>query len=95
MNTIHLPPHWTPPKFTFGDRTKQGVIVGMEKLANQWRYALLPDKSEDDIEHLMESEITPLSLEEITSEIEAEIQNHQQMLTALKSELASLKTSPR
>lgn len=96
MNTINLPNHWKPPKYAFGDRVKQGVIVGLEnypidsylgqKYGRKWRYTLLPDKTEEEVDYFLEGEIEPLLPEEIRTEIQAEIQFHKTALDVLTSE---------
>lgn len=100
MNTIKLPAHWKPPKYHIGQRVEQGLIIGVEiyptdshlgqQYGSNWRYTVLPNKAEEDVEHLMESEIKSLSPQEIKSEIEAEIQLRQSALAALKNELLNL-----
>lgn len=100
MNKIDLPPNWTPPKYSFGNRTKQGIIVGLENyppdslLVKQyglgWRYTLLPDKAEEELIHLWEEDVKPLSPEELKAQIETEIKEYQSVLETLNNELTKL-----
>lgn len=86
------------PKYCIGDRVKQGLIVGLEKYPNgsylsqqygtEWRYTLLSNKNEEDLEHIYESSIKSLSPQELIAEIEAEIKWHKQQLEDLQRELA-------
>jgi hypothetical protein len=51
--TITIPKGWEYPRFTLGERTKQGIIVGIEyypadsQLAHEygqgWRYSVMPN----------------------------------------------------
>ncbi|RCJ32453.1 hypothetical protein A6770_18740 [Nostoc minutum NIES-26] len=65
--TITIPRGWGYPRFTFGQRTKQGVVVGIEFIPSNsliakenaagWYYGLLLDKNSKDIIYLSEDEI--------------------------------------
>lgn len=54
---------------------------------SKWYYTLLPYKSSEDLNHLNENQIQPLSPEEARAEIEVEIQHQQQLLNALTKEM--------
>ncbi|ABA24986.1 hypothetical protein Ava_B0275 (plasmid) [Trichormus variabilis ATCC 29413] len=72
--TITIPRGWGYPRFTFGQRTKQGTVVGIEYISSDsligkegnagWQYGLLPDKNSKDIVYLKEEEIQPFSAKE-------------------------------
>lgn len=86
------------PKYRIGDRVKQGLIIGLEnyphdsylcqKYGAGWRYTMLPDKAEEDLNHYFEPEITLLSPQQLKTQIEAEINQCQQQLEILQTELA-------
>ncbi|MBW4617188.1 MAG: hypothetical protein KME21_28935 [Desmonostoc vinosum HA7617-LM4] len=95
--TITIPRGWGYPKFTFGQRTKQGTVVGIEFIPADsliaktscagWYYGLLPDKDSPDIIYLTEDEIQQLSPSESTEEILTEIDNHLNQLAILEAQL--------
>ncbi|OYD88119.1 hypothetical protein CDG77_25375 [Nostoc sp. 'Peltigera membranacea cyanobiont' 213] len=96
--TISIPQHWGYPRFALEQRTKQGIILGLQyypnstELAEQfgggWRYALMPNKNSDEISYLQENQIQPLSPQELFSEITAEIEFYQQQIVILQQQLA-------
>ncbi|MEH2252358.1 hypothetical protein [Nostoc sp.] len=59
---VTIPNHWTLPKYSFAQRTKQGVIVGIQYylfhnlLAPErdglWLYAVLVSTEDDQVEYL-------------------------------------------
>lgn len=95
--TITIPRGWGYPKFTFGQRTKQGIVVGIEFIPSNtaiakeneagWKYGLLPDKNSKDIVYLPESEIQQLSASESEEQILTEIDEHLNQLTILQEQL--------
>lgn len=97
--SISMPHDWIPAKYHFGQWTKQGLIIGCtyyhagSKAAYQykqtWRYCVLPDVLSDaeDIKYFLESEITPLTTVELETKIQAEIDFHQNRITALSKQL--------
>ncbi|HEY9801297.1 MAG TPA: hypothetical protein V6D25_13135 [Leptolyngbyaceae cyanobacterium] len=95
--TITIPRGWGYPKFTFGQRTKQGMVVGIEFIPSDsligkedgagWQYGLLPDKNSKDIEYLSESEIEPLSVKESEEQILNEIDAHLNEVAILQAQL--------
>jgi hypothetical protein len=84
---VTIPNHWTLPKFSFGQRTKQGVIVGIQYyppnnlltgLCNEsWRYAVLDKNDFSEVSHLEEQKIQPLTSLELRAELQAEIETCQ------------------
>ncbi|RCJ15833.1 hypothetical protein A6S26_05885 [Nostoc sp. ATCC 43529] len=56
--TISIPKGWQYPRFTFGQRTERGQIIGMkyydedtylaDEYSQGWRYILLADKNRED-----------------------------------------------
>ena len=80
--TISIPKHWEYPRFALEQRTQQGIILGLQyypngtELAEQfgegWRYALMPNKNSDKLFHFQESQIQPLTPEELVSQITAD-----------------------
>ncbi len=97
--SISMPGDWTLPKYHFGQWVKEGLIVGCtyypagSKAAYQykqiWRYCLLRNLLSDaeDIKYLTESEITPLTPEQLQTKIQAEIDFHQDRIAALSKQL--------
>ncbi len=96
-STINIPNHWTLPKYSLGQRTKQGIIVGIEYhppnslLANQcgelWRYSLLVNENDESLEHWQEYQIQPLSLEELRGQLLREIEVQQKKVAVLTQQL--------
>ena len=93
--TISIPKHWDYPRFALEQRTNQGIVLGLHyypngtELAEQfgvgWRYALMPDKNSDELFHFQESQIKPLSPQELFSQIRAEIEFYQQQIAIRQS----------
>jgi hypothetical protein len=98
--TISIPQHWEYPRFALEQRTQQGIILGLqyypigtelaEQFGNGWRYAVMPDRNSDELFHFQESEIKPLSPQELLSEITAEIDSYQQQITILQQQLFAI-----
>jgi hypothetical protein len=98
--TISIPKHWEYPRFTLGQRTQQGIILGFDyylpntQLAYQfgsgWRYALMPHKNSDELFHFQENQIQPLSPQELLLQITAEIDFYQHQINILTQQLAAL-----
>jgi len=96
--TITIPQHWGYPRFALSQRTNQGIILGLQyypngtELAEQfgdgWRYAVMPNRNSDELFHFQESEIKPLSQQELLSEITTEIEFYQQQIAILQQQLA-------
>lgn len=102
MFNLPLPPGWKLPKYNFGDRVKQGLVIGLcaypadsypgRVYGTEWKYTILPDKAEEDLEYFSESELEPLSGEELKAQIEEEIRQHKEALTALQGEMTRVKS---
>ncbi|MBD2254630.1 hypothetical protein [Nostoc parmelioides] len=98
--TISIPRGWQYPRFSFGQRTENGLIIGMKYyscdtfLANEygegWRYFVLPDKHGEDEQHLLEEDLKLLTPHELKTQIEAQIKNHLCQLELLKQELRAI-----
>ena len=98
--TISIPQHWGYPRFALDQRTKYGIILGFyyypngtelaEQIGNGWRYALMPNKNSDELFHFQESQIKPLSPQELFSEITAEIELYQSQIAILQQQLAAI-----
>jgi hypothetical protein len=95
--TITIPRGWGYPRFTFGQRTKQGIVVGIEFVPSDsliatesgagWQYGLLPDKNSKDIVYMSESEIQQLSPQESEKQILSEIDEHLNQVAILQAQL--------
>jgi hypothetical protein len=95
--TITIPRGWGYPRFTFGQRTKQGIVVGVEYIPSDslmakegsggWQYGLLPEKNSKDIIYLPEEKIQQLSLKESEEEILSEIDAHLNEVAILQAQL--------
>lgn len=80
MNTITIPNSWTPPKYHFGQRVKQGEIISLEyhppstqrsdELGQGWTYTVLPDEYSDSVEICKERQIEPLTPSESRAEVQ-------------------------
>ncbi|AUB43636.1 hypothetical protein COO91_09817 (plasmid) [Nostoc flagelliforme CCNUN1] len=100
LPTISIPQHWDYPRFALDQRTKQGIILGLhyypngtelaEQFGGGWRYALMPKKNSDELFHFQESQIEPLSPEELFRQITAEIDFYQQQINILNRQLTAL-----
>ena len=98
--TIFIPQHWGYPRFALDQRTKDGIILGLQyypsgtELAEQfgdgWRYALMPNKNSDELFHFQESQIQPLTPEELLSEITIEIEFYQQKIAIRQQQLVAI-----
>jgi hypothetical protein len=96
--TILIPQHWGYPGFALNQRTQDGIILGFyyypngtelaEQFGDGWRYALMPNKNSDELFHFQESQIKPLSPQELFSEITAEIEFYQSQIAILQQQLA-------
>nr|ADO19290.1 hypothetical protein Nfla_8905 [Nostoc flagelliforme str. Sunitezuoqi] len=81
-------------------RTTQGIILGLyyypsgtelaEQFGGGWRYALMPNKNSDELFHFQESQIQPLSPQELFSQIRAEIDFYQQQIAILQQQLFAI-----
>jgi hypothetical protein len=93
--TISIPKDWDYPRFTLGQRTKQGLIIGIQyypsdtllahEYGNSWRYTVLPDKHSEEVRYCFDDELLQLSLAELQEQ--AEIQKHQQQIMLLQAQL--------
>lgn len=98
--TISIPQGWQYPRFTFGQRTEQGVIIGIKYypsdsfLAHEydegWRYVVLPEKNCEEEHHHLEDELKLLTPQELRAEIEAEITKHLHQAELLTYELKAI-----
>lgn len=96
--TISIPQHWSYPRFALEQRTNQGIILGLQyypsgtELAEQfgdgWRYAVMPHRNSDELFHFQESQIQPLTPEELLLQIRAEIDFYQQQIVIRQQQLA-------
>ncbi|MBD2302776.1 hypothetical protein [Nostoc sp. FACHB-190] len=98
--TISIPKDWKYPRFTFGQRTQQGLIIGLEykpadtqlahEYGNSWRYTVLPDKHSDEVRHYSDEQIQTLSIAEIQTQLQTEIEEYQQQIKALQQQLVAI-----
>jgi len=98
--TISIPQHWGYPRFALEQRTNQGIILGLyyypcgtelaEQFGNGWRYAVMPNRNSDELFHFQESQIQPLTPEELLSEITAEIEFYEQQIAILQQQLVAI-----
>lgn len=101
--TVSIPKGWQYPRFTFGQRTERGQIIGMKYYAEDtyladeygegWRYILLKDKNREDEEYCIENELELLSPQELKTVLEAEISNYLRQVELLKHELKAVGVS--
>ncbi|MBD6620774.1 hypothetical protein FNW02_34705 [Komarekiella sp. 'clone 1'] len=86
--TITIPKDWDYPRYTFGQRTQQGIIVSLEyytkdsflaeRYGSGWRYSVTPHKNSEELLHYHQEQIQPLSQAELSAQIITEIDAHQQ-----------------
>ncbi|MBN3890444.1 MAG: hypothetical protein HWQ43_15200 [Nostoc sp. JL31] len=97
---VTIPNHWTSPKYSLGQRTKQGMIVGVQYyppnnlltgLCNEsWRYAVLDKNDLSEVSHLEEEKIHLLTSLELRAELEAEIEAYQRKIQILKHQMGAI-----
>ncbi|MCC5602254.1 hypothetical protein [Nostoc favosum] len=97
---VTIPNYWTSPKYSFGQRSKQGVIVGIQYyppnnlltgLCNEsWRYALLDKNDFSEVSHLEEEKIHLVTPSELCAELQAEIEAYQRKILILKHQLGAI-----
>ncbi|MBC1218770.1 hypothetical protein GNF10_18695 [Nostoc sp. UCD121] len=100
LKVVTIPNDWTSPKYSFGRRTKQGVIVGIQYyppnslltgLCNEsWRYALLDKNDFSEVSHLEEEKIHLVTPSELRAELQAEIEAHQRKILILKYQIGAI-----
>ncbi|MBD2565638.1 MULTISPECIES: hypothetical protein [Nostoc] len=98
--TITIPHGWKYPRFTLGQRTEQGIIIGIKYylsdslLAHEyesgWRYLVMPDINSIDEGNHLENEIKLLTPQELRAEIQTEIEKCLRQLELLKYELKAI-----
>jgi hypothetical protein len=100
QQTISIPQDWKYPRYGFGGRTKLGIIIGMKYYAEDtylgnefgegWHYIMLADKLGEDEEHRTEDQVKLLSLQELKTTLELEINNHLRQVESLKHQLDAI-----
>ncbi|WP_373527145.1 hypothetical protein [Nostoc sp.] len=98
--TITIPHGWKYPRFTFGQRTQKGIIIGIKYypsdslLAHEynegWRYVVMADINSEDEENHLENEIQLLTPQELKTLLEAEIAKHLHQAELLTYELKAI-----
>jgi hypothetical protein len=98
--TISIPRHWGYPRFALEQRTNKGIILGLyyylsgTELAEQfdggWGYTLMPNKNSEELFHFQESQIQPLSPQELFSQIRVEIDFYQQQIAIRQQQLLAI-----
>ncbi|MBD2255453.1 hypothetical protein [Nostoc parmelioides] len=98
--TISIPKGWDYPKFTLGQRIKQGLIIGIQYyptdtlLAHEygtgWRYTVMSDKNSEEVRSYFDDQIQQFSVAELQAQLQAELEEHQQQITALQEQLGGL-----
>ncbi|MBD2364653.1 hypothetical protein H6G36_26350 [Anabaena minutissima FACHB-250] len=96
--TISIPKGWEYPRFTLGQRTKQGLIIGIQYYATDtllayeygtgWRYTVMADKNSEEVRSYFDDQIQTLSVAELQAQLQTEIDHHQQQIKALQEQLA-------
>ncbi|MFK0731527.1 MAG: hypothetical protein ACIWVG_10255 [Gloeotrichia echinulata HAB0833] len=100
---VNIPNHWTSPKYSLGQRTKQGVIVGFQyylfenlltpERDGSWRYAVLTGTEDEQVEYVKESGIELLSAEELRWEVENDLDFCQRKILNLQQQLKAIEKS--
>lgn len=95
---MQIPEGWIQPKYGLGQRTKQGMIIGVDYLpkntraaheyGSTWRYLIArsPFDNFDNLVYCNEDEIEPLPQEELRAQIQQEIDFHTTRLEVLTKE---------
>ncbi|YAG17022.1 hypothetical protein NSTC745_06407 [Nostoc sp. DSM 114161] len=97
---LRIPSHWESPKYRLGQMVKLGRIIGVEyqlpatkrayDLGEGWIYTVLVDDEEYETQNVKESDIEPVSLEQLQAEIERQqtlVALHQKNLAVLLKQL--------
>ncbi|AUB43115.1 hypothetical protein COO91_09273 (plasmid) [Nostoc flagelliforme CCNUN1] len=98
--TISIPQGWKYPHFTLGQRTQQGIIIGIKYypsdsfLAREsdegWHYVVMPDINSESEENRLENELELLTPQELKTLLEAEIAKHLYQAELLTYELEAI-----
>ncbi|MBD2492358.1 hypothetical protein [Aulosira sp. FACHB-615] len=98
--TISIPSDWEYPRFAFGQRTQQGIVIGLEykpantqlahEYGNSWRYTVLPDKHSDEVQHYSDDQIQTLSVAEVQQQLQIEIEQYQMQIKLLQQQLVAI-----
>lgn len=96
-NSIQIPAHWNQPKYSLGQRTKQGIIVGVQYCLFEnliaperdgfWRYAILVSTEDEQVEYISEPGIKLPSAGELRREVETELDFYQRKIQNLQQQL--------
>ena len=97
---VTIPNHWTSPKYSLGQRTKQGMIVGVQYCLFEnlvvperdglWRYAVLVSTEDEQVEYISESGVQLPLEKELRLEIEGEIDFCQRKIENLMQQLETV-----
>ncbi|MBD6621178.1 hypothetical protein FNW02_37155 [Komarekiella sp. 'clone 1'] len=99
LQNITVPSHWPLPKYSLGQPTQKGIIVGIQYYPDDlmaltgsgyWRYAVVDKNDYSEISHLSEQKIQPLTPQEISAELHVEIEAHQQKISILQATFRSV-----
>lgn len=98
--SVSVPNGWEYPRFTFGQRTERGMLIGMSYypkgslLASEygegWRYAVMIDNDSIDEENRLEEDVKLLTPEELAILIHAEIEKRLKQIDLLRQELQEI-----
>ncbi|QLE59628.1 hypothetical protein [Nostoc sp. TCL26-01] len=101
QSTISILKGWEYPRFTLGQRTQQGLIIGIQYypadtlLAHEygtgWRYTVMTDKNSEEVRSYFDDQLQTLSVEELQAQLQAELEEHQQQIKALQEQLAAIR----
>ncbi|MBD2452215.1 hypothetical protein H6G76_34980 [Nostoc sp. FACHB-152] len=99
--TISIPKHWDYPSFTFGQRTQQGIILGLEyhpadtqlayEYGHGWRYAVMAHNHSDEVRYYSSDQIQTLSVADLKTKLQSEIDQHQLHIMILQQQLTAIK----
>ncbi|MBE9211060.1 hypothetical protein IQ244_32165 [Nostoc sp. LEGE 06077] len=95
-----IPQDWESPKFWLGQRTEQGLIVGVEycppgtllaeEYGDGWRYIVLPNKNSEELHSYFDDELKPLSTSKLQKVLQEELEQYQQRITTIQQQLAAI-----
>ncbi|MBD2512638.1 hypothetical protein H6G91_36520 [Nostoc muscorum FACHB-395] len=98
--TITIPHGWKYPRFTLGQRTEQGIIIGIKyypidsllayEYDESWRYLVMPDMNSIEEGNHLENDIKLLKPQELKTLLEAEIKKRLYEIELLKYELKTI-----
>jgi hypothetical protein len=98
--TISIPKGWKYPHFSLGQRTDEGLIIGIKyypqgslldhQYGEGWHYLVTPDNNSKNEQYRTENELRLLTPQELKTLLEAEIKKRLYQIELLTYELKAI-----